>query len=62
MDHSKASKLLNWNPKYTAEQALTELKPEIMASSKLDEVHLEGKSKELTNSPSKDDVSGKIFA
>ena len=62
MDHSKASKLLDWNPKYTAEQALTELKHEIMASSKLEEMHLKDKSKELTDSPSKDDISGKIFA
>ncbi len=62
MDHSKAGRLLGWNPEYTAEQALTELKPEILASVVSDEISLEKKSTDFVDRSSRDDISGKIFA
>ncbi|MCK4854199.1 MAG: NAD(P)-dependent oxidoreductase [Bacteroidales bacterium] len=62
MDHGKAGRLLGWNPKYTAEQALTELKPEILASVVPDEISLEKKSTDFVDRSSRDDISGKIFA
>lgn len=62
MDHSKASKLLGWNPKYTAEKALTELKPEILASTIPEKISLGKKSADLLDTPPGDDGSGKIIA
>lgn len=62
MDHSKASQLLGWNPKYTTEQALLELKPEILASAKLEEIKMEEKHTRPADILSKNDTSGKIIA
>jgi nucleoside-diphosphate-sugar epimerase len=62
MDHSKASQLLGWNPEYTTEQALLELKPEILASAKLEEIKMEEKHTRPADILSKNDTSGKIIA
>jgi nucleoside-diphosphate-sugar epimerase len=62
MDHSKASKILGWNPKYTAEQALSELKPEIMDAILSEKVDFEKKPAGLIQTPSKEDSSDKVTA
>jgi nucleoside-diphosphate-sugar epimerase len=62
MDHGKASKLLGWKPVYTTRQALTELKPEILASVVTEEIGPKEKPAGLATKPSRDDGSGKVIA
>jgi nucleoside-diphosphate-sugar epimerase len=62
MDHSKAGKILGWNPKYTVKQALSELKPEILDALGSERISFEEKPAGFIQTPSEKDSSGKATA
>jgi nucleoside-diphosphate-sugar epimerase len=62
MDHSKATRILGWNPKYTTKQALTELKPEIMEAILTEKISFEEKPSGFIQPPSVEDGSDRVTA